>query len=144
MTVYTTAGSTIAISAAAPATFDSAGYGALTWAVIGEITDMGEFGREYALVTHNPVDSRGTVKKKGSYNEGTMTLQLGLDAEDDGQVIAQQAVGDDDEVSIRIVRRNGETNYLSALVMNFKNNLGSVDTITNGSIALEITRYGGA
>ncbi len=144
MTVYTTAGSTIAISAAAPATFDSVGYGALTWAVIGEITDMGEFGREYALVTHNPVDSRGTVKKKGSYNEGTMTLQLGLDAEDDGQVIAQQAVGDDDEVSIRIVRRNGETNYLSALVMNFKNNLGSVDTITNGSIALEITRYGGA
>ena len=70
MTVYTSAGSTLTISATIPSTFDSSGYAAVFTAspgpaVVGEITDLGEFGREYALVTHMPVGSRGTQKFKG-------------------------------------------------------------------------------
>ena len=42
--VQTSAGTTIAISAVLPATDDAAGYAALTWAAIGEVTDLGEFG----------------------------------------------------------------------------------------------------
>ena len=86
MTVRTSAGTTIAISASTPATFDEAGYLALSFTTIGEVTNLGEFGREYALVTHNPVGSRGTVKKKGSFNEGTMSMTLGLDTDDAGNV----------------------------------------------------------
>ena len=71
MTVRTSAGTTLKVSASAPATFDKAGYSALTFTAVGEITDLGEFGREYALVTHNPVGTRGTQKFKGSFNEGT-------------------------------------------------------------------------
>ena len=139
MTVHTTAGSTIAIAAAAPATFNEAGYEALTWALIGEITDLGEFGREYALVTHNPVDKRSTVKKKGSFNEGSLTLQLGLDEEDAGQTLAAAAVNDDDDVSIRIILQDGTTHYMQTQVMSFKIGAGSVDTITGATINLEIT-----
>ena len=85
MTVRTSAGTTLKVSAATPATFDSTGYNALTMTLIGEVTDLGEFGREYALVTFNPVGSRGVVKKKGSFNQGTMTIGLGLDTEDPAQ-----------------------------------------------------------
>ena len=85
--VQTSAGTTIAISAVLPATDDAAGYNALTWAAIGEVTDLGEFGREYATVTHNPVASRRTIKRKGSYNDGTMALQLALDRDDAGQIL---------------------------------------------------------
>jgi hypothetical protein len=91
MTVKTSAGSTIAISAATPATFNAAGYGALTFTTIGEVTDLGEFGRDYALVTHNPIATRGTVKRKGSFNEGTMDMKLGLDTDDAGQILAKAA-----------------------------------------------------
>lgn len=143
MTVNTTAGSTIAISAAAPATFNEAGYEALTWALIGEVTDLGEFGREYALVTHNPIASRSTVKKKGSFNEGSLSLGLGLDNDDAGQNLVTLAVDDDDDVSIRIILQNGDTYYLRAQVMSFRIAAGSVDQITNATINLEVTTSAG-
>lgn len=139
MTVRTSAGSQIAISAATPATFNAAGYGALTFTNIGEITDAGEFGRDYNLVTHNPLASRGTVKKKGSFNEGSMDLKLGLDTDDAGQIIAKAASQSDNDYSIKVTSQNGDVYYFQAQVMNFKVNLGSVDNITQAAIKLELT-----
>jgi hypothetical protein len=139
MGVKTSAGSTIAISAASPATFDAAGYGALSFSLIGEVTDLGEFGREYALVTHNPIANRGTVKRKGSFNEGSIDLKLGLDTDDAGQIIAKSASQSDNDHSIKITTQNGDVYYMQAQVMSFKVGVGSVDSITNGSIKLELT-----
>lgn len=139
MTVRTSAGSTIAISAASPATFDAAGYGALAFSAIGEVTDLGEFGREFALVTHNPIATRGTVKKKGSFNEGSIDLKLGLDNDDAGQIIATAASQSDADYSIKVELQSGDVYYMQAQVMSFKVGVGSVDTITNGSIKLELT-----
>jgi hypothetical protein len=143
MTVRTSAGSTIAISAAQPATFDQTGYEALTFTTIGEVTDLGEFGRDYALVTHNPIATRGTVKRKGSYNEGTMDMKLGLDNDDAGQIIAKAASESDNDHSIKVTLQDGSDYYFQAQVMNFKVGVGSVDTITNASIKLELTTAAG-
>jgi len=143
MTVRTSAGTTIGISAANPATFNVAGYDALTFTAIGEVTDLGEFGREYALVTHNPVGSRGTVKKKGSFNEGSMTMSLGLDTDDAGQILAKAAVLSDNDYSLKVTTQNGDIYYFQAQVMNFKVGIGGVDQITTGSITLEITTSAG-
>lgn len=136
--VQTTAGATIAISAVLPATDDAAGYAALTWALIGEATDLGEFGREYATVTHNPVASRRTIKRKGSFNDGTMALQLAIDRDDAGQIIVKSAVASDANHAIRITYQDGSKDYFSALVMSFKTSAGSVDQILSGSVNLEI------
>jgi hypothetical protein len=139
MTVRTSAGSTIAISAATPATFDGAGYAALSFTSIGEVTDLGEFGRDYALVTHNPLASRGTVKKKGSFNEGTMDLKVGLDTDDAGQILAKAASKSDNDYSFKVVTQIGDVYYFQAQVMSFKVNIGSVDNITRPQIKLELT-----
>ena len=139
MGVKTSAGSTIAISAATPATFNSAGYGALSFSSIGEVTDLGEFGREYALVTHNPIASRGTQKRKGSFNEGSIDLKLGLDTDDAGQILAKAASLSDADYSFKITTQNGDVYYMQAQVMSFKVGVGSVDNITTGSIKLELT-----
>jgi hypothetical protein len=139
MTVFTTAGSTIAISAGVPATFDSAGYAALAYTLIGEVTDFGEFGRKFNLVTHNPISSRGTQKFKGSFNEGAMTLGLGLDTDDAGQDLAYTASGSDAKYAIKVTAQNGDAYYFQALVMDFVRRFGSVDQITGASITLEIT-----
>ena len=136
--VQTSAGTTIAISAVLPATDDAAGYAALTWAAIGEVTDLGEFGREYATVTHNPVASRRTIKRKGSYNDGTMVLQLALDRDDAGQILVKTALASDANKAFRITYQDGSKDYFSAMVMSFKTNVGSVDQILSGSINLEI------
>jgi len=139
MTTQTAAGTKLSISAAAPTTFDGAGYAALTWTEIGEITDLGEFGREYNLVTHNPVGSRGTQKKKGSFNEGAMALQLGLDKSDAGQVLLDAAVLSDDDYSFKVQLQNGDIYYLQAQAMSFKKGVGSVDNIVSATVNLEIT-----
>lgn len=139
MTVRTSAGTTLKISAATPATFDGAGYAALSFSNVGEITDLGEFGREYALVTHNPIGSRGTVKRKGSFNEGTMALKLGLDTDDAGQILMKAASVSDNDYSFMVTTQGGDKYYFQAQVMNFKISVSTVDTMTAASVNLELT-----
>lgn len=144
MTVRTSAGSTLKVSASAPATFDSSGYNTLFTAsptppAVGEITDLGEFGREFALVTHNPVGTRGTQKFKGSFNEGTMTLSLGLDTDDAGQILMKAASLSDNNYSFLVTTQNGDKYYFQAKVMSFKVGVGSVDSITTATCTLELT-----
>ena len=127
MTVRTSAGTTLKVSASSPATFDPTGYNALTMTVVGEVSDLGEFGREFNLVTFNPVGSRGVVKKKGSFNQGTMTIQLGLDTDDAGQILLKSASLSDSDHSFLVTTQNGDKYYFQAQVMSFKVNIGSVD-----------------
>ena len=137
MSSRTSAGTTISIGPA-PSTYDAAGFGAVTYAVIGEVTDAGEYGKVYNLVTHNPLADRKTIKKKGSYNNGSITLQLATDEEDAGQIAALAASESDDSYSIKVVKQNGAIDYFTAQVMSFTNNIGGVDNIEGGSIQLEI------
>ena len=140
MVATTSAGTTLGISATLPATFDASGFNAVTHTNIGEITDIGgNIGRIYNLVTHNPLASRATVKKKGSYNSGSITVQLALDEDDAGQTLARAALASDNNYSIKLTAQNGDIYYFEAIVMGFTINVGGVDTIKNATITLEIT-----
>lgn len=140
MSAGTVAGTFIRISAGVPATFDAAGYAALKpFARIGEITDGGEHGREYAGVNHNPIDTRGTAKFKGSFNEGAKTLQLAIDPDDPGQALAKIALNSDNNYSFEVEYPDGGFDYFQAQVMSFKKATGSVDSMISGTITLEIT-----
>ena len=144
MTVRTSAGTTLRVTALAPASFNSAGYTTLfstspVPALVGEVTDLGEFGREYALVTHMPVGNRGTQKFKGSFNEGTITLSLGLDTDDAGQIIMKAASISDNDYSFMVTTQNGDKYFFRAQIMSWKVGVGSVDSITTATATLEIT-----
>lgn len=139
MAVQSTAGSTLGISAGIPASYNVTGYEALTFTTIGEITDLGEFGRVYNLIKHNPVGNRGTVKLKGSFDEGQMNLQLGLDYADAGQELAMEAAVSDADYSFMLTLQDGSKEYFQAKVMSFKKSPGNVDSITAASIQLELT-----
>ena len=143
MTTQTTAGTTLKVSASTPGTFNGAGYAALTYTTVGEVTDLGEFGREYNLVTHNPIASRGTVKKKGSFNEGAVTLQLGSDTDDAGQILMKAAKDSDSDYSFLVTMQNGDKYYFQAQVMSWKLSPGSVDNIVGATAQLEITTSSG-
>ena len=143
MAVRTTAGSTFKVSATAPATYDVSGYAALTWTAVGEITDLGEFGREYTLVTHNPINTRITQKFKGSYNEGKMSLKLGLDTDDAGQVLMKAGSTSDAARFFEVTDQKGDKYYFPAMVMTWKVGLASVDSITAASCDRELTSSSG-
>lgn len=140
MTAQTSAGTTLAISAGSPATFNQAGFEALTFTTIGEVTSVdGDVGRVYNLVTHNPLATRGTKKYKGSYNSGNMTVPLAIDRSDAGQVIAQAALLSDNDYSLALTLQDGRVIYFQGKVMSFPINAGGVDAITAGTITIEIT-----
>lgn len=139
MAVDTSAGTLLHISAAAPATFNAAGYAALTWTPVGEVVDPGEFGRKYAVVKHNPVATRGTQKFKGSFDEGTMSLKLGLDNDDAGQILLHAAVLLDDPQSFKVTLPGGDTYYFQAMAMDFVIGGLTVDSVTSAACTLELT-----
>ena len=139
MTVRTTATTTLKISAGVPATFDSAGYAALTYTSVGEVTNFGEFGREFDLVTHNPVASRGTQKLKGAFNEGAIALQIGLDTDDAGQILMKAASLSDSLYAFLITTANGDKYYFQGLTMGFKVGLNDVNSVSSATANIEIT-----
>jgi hypothetical protein len=136
---FTSAGTTIAISAAAPATFDGAGYGALTYTPISEITDLGTFGKTFTLVTHNPLGNRQTIKRKGSYNNGTLSLKLARVPSDPGQALLIAARDSDSVYSFVVTLQQGTKLYFQATPLSYTTNIGTVNQITAAECALEIT-----
>lgn len=139
----TVAGTIISISASTPATFDAAGYQASLISSslfpIGEITDGGDHGRVYAKVEHKPIATRGVQKFKGSFDEGSKTLQLALDNDDAGQVLAKAALLSDNNYTFKVAYQGGDADYFQAKVMSFKKSATSVDTMRSASLTLELT-----
>jgi len=134
----TSAGTKLYVSASAPATYNTAGFGALSWTEVGEITDFGEWGKEYNLVTHNPVGSRQTVKRRGSYNNGAATLSMARVPSDAGQTLLIAAADSDTSYSFKVVFQDLTGQYFSAQTMKYTTNVGSVDQIFAASVSLEI------
>ena len=135
---FTSAGTKLRISASAPATYNSTGFAALTWTEIGEVSEMGEFGRQYNLVTFNTLGDRRTVKRKGSYNDGTIACQMARVPDDAGQTILVTAVNSDASYSIKVTLQDGTVFYTTAQIMSYTTNIGNVDQITSATVNLEI------
>lgn len=139
MTAQTVAGTTFGICAALPATYNEAGYAALNFTKIGEITDGGSHGRTYAVVNHNPIDTRGTQKFKGSFNEGQKTIQLAVDPEDEGQLLVKTALDDDADYAFCVTYQDGSKDYFLAKVTSWSKSTTTVDTMYTASVGLELT-----
>lgn len=135
MSFTTSAGTTVALSAGTPATYNQAGYEALTFTTIGEVTDLGELpSKVFTMVQHQPVAERGMKKKKGGFDLGNQTLQFALDADDAGQILAEAAADSDAEYAVQISHPTLGDFYAQALVADFKRALGDVNSASNGSV----------
>lgn len=135
---FTSAGTKLAVSANAPTTYDSTGFAALTFTEVGEITNMGTFGKTYNLVTHNPLGDRKTVKRKGAYNNGELQLQMARVPEDAGQTVLVAGLDSDNSYSFKVTLQDGTVQYFSAQIMSYTTNIGTVDQITAAEVSVQI------
>lgn len=141
MAVQTSAGTTIGVSLTLPSTEDtesSTGYPSLTFALIGEVESIGEYGVEYNEVTFTSLGDRKVRKLKGSYNPGTVSLTIALDGSDAGQGDVQTALDQDEDVAFAVTLQDGSIEYFSGKVMSFTTNVSSVDSITMGTVSIGI------
>lgn len=140
--VFSSVGTVVAVSAADPATYDAAGFGALTYSTCGEISEVPSFGSEAALATHTPLKTGIVAKRRGSINYGSLTLNMAYSDSDTGQNILKLAgdaiPGVDSTVSVKITLKNGDIQYFTAQVMSFKTNVGNSDAITMCECTLEV------
>jgi hypothetical protein len=150
--IFSAAGTVIAIApkAALPATSaqTATGWGAVTgWLTVGEISSVGEYGAEAALVTHKNL--AGTVcKSKGSYNYGSVTVGMALVPEDTGQVLMRTAAGvaEKGTFPVRITFADATATltvptveYFGAIFLSYKKSPGSdPDSIVMGSAQMEL------
>jgi len=130
------AGATLSIASALPTTEDDTGYAALTWVVVGEIVNIGEFSRAYNLVPVNSLSQRQTRNLKGSYTEGTPPVQVNYAPGDAGQQDMLEALVSDDDVSFKITLNDGTIFYNQGLVTSAPISLGGVDELVSATFNL--------
>ena len=143
MSVQSTAGTVLSVSIATPATQDEAGYSALSYTEVGEVTDLGEYGSDGNLITYQAIGERLDQKLKGSINAGSQSLQLGRDIVDAGQAILKAASTNgsatvDTNLSFKIGYKDGSIDYFQALVMNYVNSLGNSNQVTAANCNIEL------
>jgi len=132
-------GGFLSVSAATPATFGSTGYAALTWTEVGEASEVPEFGAAYSAVTFTPLKTGIVNKFHGELNYGSITIPLGYDSADAGQIILLAALASKDEISFRETRSDGTIRYIMGKVMSFPRGQ-SVGSVNMASCNIEFTR----
>ena len=141
MAVDVSTGTLFAVVAGEPATHDDAGFAALTWVPVGEVTDLPEYGPDVTVVTHEPLETGITEKHKGFINYGSLAVGLGRDSADAGQAVLSEAtVGatKNDEHSFRVTFPNGSIHYYTGKVFSYTTNAGSANSIVSSTANVEI------
>lgn len=130
-------GTTIAISATLPATENEAGYEALTFITIGEVTEIPEFGAEHDVVTHVPLATGITAKYHGAKNNGSMSLPMALDRTDAGQTALKTALTGKGRVAFEVTYADGSVDYFQGKAMSFRRG-ASIGEVVTATVSVEI------
>lgn len=136
----TAAGSTIAISAAAPATLDATGYAALTFTEIGGVEKLGPLGPTTNKVEFQPL--KGPKEKhKGSTDYGSLNPSLAHDKADAGQTLLRTAADPDNNAlySFLVTYPTGDKRYFRGRVFSYPENVDGADSIITAAPTVEIT-----
>lgn len=137
----TAAGTKLAISAASPATFDAAGYAAITYTTVNGIEKLGTFGAVTAEVEFKPLD--GPVEThKGSTNYGTLQPSLAHDELDAGQTLLRTACEPDNNglYSVKITLATGGIRYSQFRAFGYPEAVEGADTILMANPSLKLVK----
>jgi len=137
----TAAGVAFFIGAAAPATYDKAGYEAVTWVKVGEIGNIGgDIGKMFSLATFSLLEQRGIVKRKGGYDNGSVTVEYAYYRTDVGQedLIAAEEVDTPLPFKISLKDANTTQLYYMGIVMGTPISIGGSEDFLTSSVNIEI------
>lgn len=107
---------------------------------IHELQDVGEYGREYNVVTYSSLANRGTLKFKGTYNDGTFASPLGRNDLDIGQAALKLLSEVDYHGLFRIDFVDGTSDYLLGLVTSFRGQGGGLEATLFKNLSVELSR----
>ena len=135
----TSAGSTLGISAAAPATQTVAGYAALTHTEIGGIEKLGTIGATFGKTEFQPL--KGPKQKhKGAPDNGALQPTLAHDAADAGQNLLRTAADDKTSklYSFVVSYPTGEKRYFQGRVFGYPETVDGAESLLMANPTIEI------
>lgn len=137
----TAAGVTLHVSAGTPATYNEAGFEALTWTNVGQCQQLGEFGKTYQDVTSTVLSRRGEIGYKGTFKAGQLSFPVELDRTDAGQTLMLTALDSDDNYSFKITEQDGGVTYLRGIVMKFAPNIQGPNSIVTANVTITLNPF---
>ena len=142
---FTAAGSKVSIVAGEPATFDQAGYDALTFVDVGEVISAGEFGGDTNFADYDTLGNPITQSVVGNKTMIETPLQLAYDISDAGQILLEATSQTADatyysKFSIRFELQNSEAHYSTGFIKNFKLNVSGANDLVGSSCTLKPLR----
>jgi hypothetical protein len=135
----TAAGSSLAISAALPSSYEAVGYAALTFLEIGQVEKLGSFGASFAKVEFQPL--MGPKKKyKGSADYGALQPSISIDAADAGQALLQVAADDESQklYAFCVTFQDGAKRYFAGRVFGAPETADGADSMLMAAPTVEI------
>jgi hypothetical protein len=134
-TAVTFAGTLVSVSAGVPATYDAAGFGALTYTAVGEIsTAPGSGGTKFEDVSYTVLDVRATKHLKGTSDQEEEEMEVIVTRSDAGQQLLKAALLSDNQYAFKVVYNNGEIDYFQALVTGFAGQGGDSNTVRMATV----------
>ena len=139
MGLQTGAGASFAISVAAPATQDAAGYAALTFTEVGQVEKLGTFGASFVKTEFQPLKG-GKQKLKGSPDYGALTIGYAHDPSDAGQSIVRTAAANETNAlySSRVTLQDGTKYYQQGRVFGAPLTVDGADPVVMAAPVYEI------
>lgn len=137
--LQTGAGSSIAISVAAPATQDVAGYTALSFTEAANCEKIGTIGATFAKTEFQPL--KGPKQKlKGSADYGSLQPSFGLDEGDAGQTLFRTAADDETNTlySVRVTYQSGARRFFQSRVFGWPETIDGADPVLMAMPTVEI------
>ena len=132
-----------AITAVSTAITITAGTG--TGTLVNKITAIGDTGKTFATISAKLVSESGTIKAKGSSDEGDLTIDYISIPSDSGQVLMESAFDDETINGNRVFRLthtgSGAKLYAIGMVTELKKTRGAVDNFA--SVKAKITLQDG-
>lgn len=130
-------GTVFSVSASLPATENEAGYEALTFLAVGEVTEVPTFGPEHDVVTHVPLATGITAKYHGALNNGSITVPMALSPTDTGQIALKTALSGKTRIAFAVEYADGSFDYFQGKVMSFQRGASIGDVVT-AEVMIEI------
>jgi hypothetical protein len=134
----TVAGTKLYVAVAAPATFDAAGFTALTWVEVGQLTSVPSvLGREYNTATLETIGDAQVREKKGNFKLPNADFECAWAESDAGQIIVAAAANNNTVPSFKLVKQDTtKLRYFTAQVMKFVENQGTANDAVKGAFTL--------
>lgn len=134
-------GMTLSVAVGEPATYDSAGFEALSWTEITDVENVPEFGGSAEVAEFTPLASGVIDKGKGSINYGDTTIPIRRRITDVGQDMLQSGFDgtNRDEIhSVRLSHPSHGNLYFTAVISGFTYNPNDANSWYRGNVTFAV------